>query len=482
MHLKPRSSLEEAYDLQRRSFDQDASPSAEIRKDRLIRLAQLILDNEAQIIETVSSDFQGRSTVLTKAADVLGGAGAVAFTHSKIAEWMAPSTLDMSDSQLLPGSSVELHSRPLGVVGAIIPWNGPFLLSFLAANGILAAGNRLMLKPSEIAPKSAALLSELFGAYFDPTEVTVIEGDDQVSASFASLPFDHLLFTGSTNIGRKVMRAAAENLTPVTLELGGKCPVIVGKSAIEGMLAQRMAYGKLMFGGQVCVTPDYMLVPRGRAADIGQKIVEAARNQFPNATSNNQYTAIINDNHFARLSALVEDARAKGGKILQAQDLNAQSNSRRFPLHVVLEPSSDMLVMQEEIFGPVLPIMEMDTIDDALSYVSAHAHPLSAYYFGEDEAEQSHVATGLQTGSVVVNDVMCQIFHEQLPFGGVGTSGFGQYRGHAGFKRFSNIYPVLVQPSDDELLSRQRAPYGQGMDEFLDSTIAGLRTAFGARQ
>lgn len=467
--------LQAILDQQRAAFARDGFPDVAMREDRLQRLERVILENEDRIIATVSEDFGGRSPVLTKAADIVGGAGAVAYTRSQVAEWMKPRPIELPEGVALPGTRVEMHTRPVGVMGTIIPWNGPFLLSFMAAMGALAAGNRLMLKPSEIAPRSSALLAELFGQYFAPEEVAVIEGGAEVAADFTSLPFDHLLFTGSTRVGKMVMKAAADNLVPVTLELGGKSPVIIGASARPEITLPRLAYGKLMFGGQICVTPDYALVPKGTAKAYATGLIDTARTLYPDAMDDEDYTAIINDHHYSRLAALVEDARTKGAEVQAVEPLAGPDNSRRFPLHVLLNVTEDMNVMQEEIFGPILPVLEYDAFDGALDFINRRPHPLSSYYFGEDEAEKERVSKALQTGGVVINDVICQIFHEQIPFGGVGASGMGQYRGYAGYLRFSHSYPVFEQPGDDTILAQQRPPYSEGMKAFLTSAVQAMK-------
>jgi len=405
--------------------------------------------------------------------------GVVMFNRDHLASWMSPQPVDLPPEAVAAGMRAEVQYQPLGVVGVITPWNGPFLLATIAAANILAAGNRLMLKPSELAPASSALLARLFAQYFDPLEVVVVEGDAGVSQAFARQPFDHLLFTGSTRVGREVMKAAAENLVPVTLELGGKCPVIIGKGADETVMAARLSYSKLMFGGQVCVTPDYVLAPKGQARRVADAVLGAARRQYPTVTGNKDYTAIINDRHFSRLQGLLEDARLKGAEIIPAVTASqASSNDRRLPLSVVLDATEDMGVMQEEIFGPILPILEYDHIGAAIAFINRRDRPLAAYYFGADPDELKQVQANVWTGGMVINDALCQIFYETLPFGGVGASGMGRYRGFEGFKTFSNQRPVVFQSNADEALAAQRPPYAAGMETYLLNAINGLKAAF----
>jgi coniferyl-aldehyde dehydrogenase len=305
----------------------------------------------------------------------------------------------------------------------------------------------------------------------------VIEGTAEVAAAFTRLPFDHLLFTGSTAIGRHVMLAAAENLVPVTLELGGKSPVIIGKSANLAQTTARLAQGKLAFGGQVCVTPDYVLAPADMILLLADGILAETTALYPTIKENDDYTAIINDAHMARLTRLVDDARAKGAKILTAKhgDNDASGYSRKFPMTIILDPTEDMDVMKDEIFGPILPILSYSAIKDALSYVRGCPKPLSAYYFGEDAQEQETIIQSIDTGGLVINDVLCQIFYESIPFGGTGASGMGRYRGYEGFKTFSNSMSVLIQKQAEDMLKMQRPPFGPGISAYFDAQIEGFK-------
>ncbi len=470
--------IAEILGTQKESFLSSGIPDLAIRIDRLNRLECLLLENHDEIVATESEDFGGRAATLTRAADILGGVGVIHYNRDNLEEWMKAQPVVLPDDAQVAGMRAEIQYQPLGVVGVIIPWNGPFLLSTIAVANIFAAGNRVMLKPSELAPKSSALLARLFSEYFDPAEVAVIEGDAEVSKAFSRQPFDHMLFTGSTRVGREIMKVAAENLVPVTLELGGKCPVIIGSDVDQDVMAARLSYSKLIFGGQVCVTPDYVLAPKGRGRQIADAILQAARNQYPEVSGNEDYTAIINDNHFARLSALIDDARHKGAQILTASTSSPDSsNDRRMPLTIVLNATDDMEVMKEEIFGPVLPILEYNDIGEAISCVNQRSKPLSAYYFGHDIVEQTLVQNNIWTGSVVINDALCQIFHEALPFGGVGPSGMGRYRGYEGFKTFSNQLSVVHQGLSDEALAAQRPPYSAPMTSYISDAIDALKAS-----
>lgn len=463
---------------QRRAFLAEGIPTVATRVDRLDRLAAMVLAHERDIVAALSLDFSGRSEVQTLSGDIVGSVNAIRYNRGHLEDWMRPAPVPLPEWMAQAGARAEVRYEPLGVVGVMVPWNGPVLLSCLAAANVLAAGNRLMLKPSELAPATAALLSKMVGGFFDPTEAAVIEGGVDVAASFAAQPFDHLLFTGSPAVARSVMRAAAEHLVPVTLELGGKSPVVIGASADLAIVAKRLAHGKLASAGQVCVTPDYALVPEGSGRRIAAAIASEAARLYPTRVANDDYTAIINDAHVERLLRLVEDARALGAEIIEVnpgREPVVVATSRKLPLYLILDPTDSMAVMQHEIFGPILPLVEYARLDDALAYIARHPHPLSAYYFGTDRAESERVVGSICTGSMVVNDVRCQIFFEELPFGGVGASGMGRYRGHAGFRTFSNAKAVIYQMETDAPLVAQRPPYDLQTRAALARQIEMLR-------
>ncbi|MDP9920567.1 coniferyl-aldehyde dehydrogenase [Variovorax boronicumulans] len=469
--------LQRLLKVQKDSFLHDGVPDLATRLDRLKRLERMLLDHEDDIVQTLSQDFQGRSRHLTRAADIVGGISAIRHTIEHLPRWLEPQPLELPQDVAHTGTTAAVHYRPVGVVGVVVPWNGPVLLTCLPLMGILAAGNRAMVKVSEFAPAAASLLSQMVARTFAPEEVAIVEGAADVASAFTRLPFDHLLFTGSTQVAKYVMRAAAESLTPVTLELGGKSPVICGRTAQMDETAARLAHGKLAFGGQVCVTPDYVLASAGQERALAEKILAEAALLYPTIHGNDDYSAIINEAHLRRLQGLLEDARAKGATLLTVPhiDRDAEGCSRKFPLTVVLNASDDMKVMQEEIFGPILPILPYDTVHDALAYIRARPNPLSAYYFGQDADEQALVTRSIQTGGLLVNDVLCQIFYENIPFGGSGASGMGRYRGAEGFKTFSNGVSVFVQKQPEALLQQQRPPYGSAMQSCLDARVEQFR-------
>ena len=373
------------------------------------------------------------------------------------------------------GAKAEVRYQPKGVVGVISPWNFPVNLTFAPLAGILAAGNRAMIKPSEFTPVTSALIAQMFGSAFSDEEIAVVTGGPEVGQSFASLAFDHLIFTGATSIARHVMRAAAENLVPLTLELGGKSPVIVGRSADMSVAAARVMAGKTLNAGQICLAPDYLFAPKDQLESFVAAAQSSVSKMFPTIKDNPDYTAIVAQRHYDRITGYVDDARAKGARIIElkpeGEDLSQQEHRRIAPT-LILDPTDDMKVMQEEIFGPLLPVKTYDTVDQAVDYINAHDRPLGLYYFGADAAEQERVVNGTTAGGVTVNDVIFHIAQEDLPFGGVGPSGMGSYHGHDGFREFSHRKAIFSQMKKDiGPLQMMRPPYGPGIRKYLDGQL-----------
>jgi len=368
--------------------------------------------------------------------------------------------------QLKPGRARVLP-QPLGVAGIVSPWNYPVQLALAPAIAALAAGNRVMLKPSEVTPATSALLARTIAARFAPDEFAVVTGGAATGAAFSRLPFDHLFFTGSTAVGRMVAKAAAENLTPVTLELGGKSPAIVDASAGLALVAPRLAAGKLLNAGQTCIAPDYALVPQAKLDAFVAAVAAAVRELYPDPMRGDDYTAIVDDRHYARLAGLIDDARAQGARIVTLPEGAApDATSRRLPPTLVIGANDRMQVMREEIFGPILPVEVCANLDDAIAKVNARPRPLALYAFGQDRAAIARILRGTVAGGVTVNDTLWHFAHEGLPFGGVGASGMGAYHGETGFRTFSHMKGVYVQPrfTAAKLL---RPPYGAAFEKVL---------------
>jgi len=361
------------------------------------------------------------------------------------------------------GGRGRVEYQPLGVVGCISPWNFPVNLTFAPLAGVFAAGNRTMIKPSEFTAQTSELMKELFAAEFDEEEVAVCTGGPDVGGGFSRLPFDHLLFTGATSVAKHVMRAAAENLVPVTLELGGKSPVVIGRSADMELAAANIMAGKTMNAGQICLAPDYVFLPEESRGEF----VEAAKNSvakmYPDLKDNADYTSVVNERHYERLNGYLNDAREKGADLVEINPANedfSQQEHRRIPPTIVLDPTDDMQVMQEEIFGPILPVKQYNELSESIDYINDHDRPLGLYYFGADKEEEEHVLTHTTSGGVTTNDVMMHIMQEDLPFGGVGPSGMGSYHGYDGFKTFSHAKSIYSQSKAvSKLAAAMRPPY-----------------------
>ena len=465
-----------AFSRQRKAADTEGSPSLELRRDRLERLIQLCVQNTAEIAAATQADYGGaRSLHMTYLTELFSKIGGIEHSRDHLAAWMAPEQRVTSPPFDATGAQSEVIYQPKGVVGIISPWNLPFGLSIAPLTSALAAGNRAMIKPSEFTPQTSALMAILVSRYFAPEEVTVITGEGDVGAAFARLPFDHLLFTGSTRVGREIMRAAAENLTPVTLELGGKCPVIIGESADMATTVTTLAFGKLMNAGQLCLSPDYALVPADKQSEIAAALIAEASSMYPDPGNNPDLTGIINDHHHARLTALLDDAKSKGAKVTSAGTTPSDYNGRRMPLHVIEHVTPDMAIMQEEIFGPILPIIGYSSLDEALAFVAAREKPLGLYFFGTDQAEEERVLSGTCSGGVTVNDILQHYVQDDLPFGGIGASGMGAYHGRDGFLTFSHARSVFHQGTQT-MAGMFRPPFGPELQGFLEGEFARRRT------
>jgi coniferyl-aldehyde dehydrogenase len=442
----------------RQAHLRDGLAGAPLRRDRLERAIRLLTEHRQALIEAVGADFGQRSGYQTLLADVMSSVKSLAHARDHLEAWMRADEQEPP----APGMQARVQFQPLGVVGIISPWNFPLNLAFSPLAGVFAAGNRALLKPSELTPRTSQLLAELIGRHFDPLEFGVVVGDADVGAAFSAQAFDHLVFTGSTAVGRHVMRAAAEHLVPVTLELGGKSPVMVDDDADIATAVQRTLTVKTFNVGQICMSPDYVLLPRSATQAFVDHARQFVAGMFPTMQHNPDYTSIINERHFARLQGLLADARAKGATLVSlapAGEPDATPAARKMAPVLVLGATDDMLVLQEEIFGPILPLVAYDDREQALDYIDTHPRPLAAYYFGPDATRQQAFAERTVSGGLVINDVMTHASVESLPFGGVGPAGMGAYHGVHGFRRFSHAKAVVVQGAGGESGLRLRAPY-----------------------
>ena len=455
--------MRDALERQRSAFLRDGAPLLADRRRDLTKLKEALLARQDDFIAALDADFGHRSRQETLMLDIGSTVGAINYLHGNLRRFMRPERRHVA-AIFKPGTAKVVY-QPLGVVGIVSPWNFPVSLAVTPLATALAAGNRVMLKPSEMTPATTSLLASMLAEIFDAEQVAVVTGDAKVGSAFSSLPFDHLLFTGSTPVGRSIMRAATENLMPVTLELGGKSPVIVEPGYNLKTAARRVAFGKLANGGQICTSPDYLLLPKGEADAFVALFREEVDALYPDIAANPDYSWVVNDRHFARLTGLVEDAKAKGARAVEIGAKPNDAQSRLFRPTLLLDVTDDMAVMQEEIFGPILPIVTYDGLDDAIAYVNGRPRPLALYYFGTEAQSQEKVLERTTSGGVLINDTILHYAQDDLPFGGVGLSGMGAYHGPEGFKTMSHAKAVFTQGRFN-LADLFRPPFGRTY-EFL---------------
>ncbi len=458
--------MQSILEKQRAAFRAEPNPSYEVRDDRLKRLAEMISQNADEIADTVSEDFGHRSKIETRLADIAALLTEIKHTRAHLKKWMRVEKRPVA-LQFKPAKN-EVRYMPKGVVGIISPWNYPFQLAISPLIAALSAGNRAMIKPSELTPRTSELTKRLLGEIFDEDLVAVVTGDASVAQEFSTLNFDHMLFTGSTKVGRYVMEAAAKNLTPVTLELGGKSPTIIDYNYPLKTAAERILSGKLLNSGQTCIAPDYVLTPKDQVDATVKQLTKVCRRFYKNIHDNDDYTAIISEQHFARLNGLIEDAREKGANIIEIypEEAKTSSNVRKMPPKLVTDVTPDMAIMQEEIFGPLLPLVPYESLDEAIDFVAERPHPLALYVFSDNKIVVERTNNELLAGGVAINDTLMHITQNDLPFGGVGDSGIGAYHGHDGFLTFSHAKATFRQ---SKINGRKMLfpPYGKSIERVL---------------
>lgn len=436
------------FDAQHQASRAQVQTPLAVRRDRLKRLRGLMESHAAALASAVEDDFGVRSRDLTEVADLFVLRAALGQLERQLPRWMKPQRV--STPFYLQPASAHIQRQPLGVVGIMGPWNYPLQLTLGPAAAALAAGNRVMLKPSELTPHTSALLASLVHQTFGVDEFCVAQGGAEVGQAFASLPFDHLFFTGSTAVGRLVAEAAARNLTPTTLELGGKSPCIIDASVDMADAALKIAHGKLLNAGQTCIAPDYVLLPRGRESAFEQAFTAAVAQLFPQISGNPDYASILTERYHGQLKAALDEAQQGGAtlRVIQPGHTDGQARAllpRQMLPVLVFGARPGMKLLELEIFGPILPVLPCDSPQEAVAYINARARPLALYWFGRDKVARDHVLNQTVSGGVSVNDTLMHVAHENLPFGGVGDSGWGTYHGEAGFLRFTQQKPVLVQ-------------------------------------
>ncbi|MBL8681871.1 MAG: coniferyl aldehyde dehydrogenase [Myxococcales bacterium] len=442
-----------------------SAPSIEERLDDLRKLRSVIVAHKDDIVRALDQDFGGRSHHETLLAEVFASLADIDHTIEQLPHWALVEKRAVG-VYFVPATA-EVRYQPKGVVGIISPWNYPVFLAFSPLAAALSAGCRALIKPSELTPATSDLIAKVIAEVFPSDRVFVVTGDAKVGEAFSSMPFDHLLFTGSTRVGRLVMRAAAEHLVPVTLELGGKSPTIIHESFSIELAAERIMGSKLLNAGQTCIAPDYVLVHETQRERFIAEAQRVVRKMYPSLEGNGDYTSIINAKHAARLRGYLDDAANKGARIIELNHRREAMSPTRIAPTLVTNVTDEMDLMQEEIFGPILPIVTYDTLDRAIEYVNDRPRPLALYYFDNDAARADAVLDRTVSGGACINECVAHVAQNDLPFGGVGPSGIGAYHGRAGFETFSHCKGVFRQSRINSADFAMRPPYGVKMDVLL---------------
>ena len=452
----------------KKPFLESFNPSAALRKDRINRIIKLIEENSDDIHSSLSKDFGSRHEQISQLTDTLATISHAKHVLKKLDTWIKPEKRKARFPLNLLGSSAHVHFQPFGVVGIIAPWNFPISLSLGPLIEVFAAGNNAMMKLSEFVPITSKLLEKLVNKYFSEDEIVVINGGVETSSNFTSLPFDHLLYTGSTAVAKKVCSAVAANLVPVTLELGGKSPIVIGDKADIKKSAQQIMTGKTVNAGQICIAPDYTFIAESKVDEFVNSAREFIQKSFPTIKNNPDYTSIIHLNHYERLNSMVEDARNKGADIIELNPANedfSQQEHHKIPPTLILNPTEDMDVMKEEIFGPLMPIKTYKNFSEVIKYINLKPKALAIYYFGNNNNEIEKIINDTSSGQAVFNEWGFQYAYDDLPFGGVGPSGSGSYHGREGFKNFSHNRAVLKGQKILNLWSLVGAPFTEKTDK-----------------
>ena len=441
--------MQAVLEAQRADYLNEGVVSAETRIDRIDRGIDALIKYQSQLVEALNTDFSCRPREVSLLTDV--GAGMAPMKHARkhLRKWMKTEKRSTIFPLNLLGGRSRIEYQPLGVVGMIAPWNFPVNMVFSPLAQVLAAGNRAMIKPSEFTPATSAVIADMVKEAYNTNEVAVFPGGPEVGQAFSGLAFDHMIFTGATSIARHIMTAAARNLVPVTLELGGKSPVIISRSADIQKTLGRVMVGKTLNAGQICLAPDYLLVPEEKLNEVIDAAQQAVSSMYPTLLDNDQYTSMINERHFQRLNGYLTEAEERGQKVIPinpaGEDFSQQQGTHKIPPTLIPEPADDLKMMEEELFGPLLPIRTYQNFEETIDYINSKPRPLAAYYFGDDKQEEAAVLQRTTSGGVCINDVIMHVMQEELPFGGVGPSGMGAYHGFKGFQTFSHAKSVYRQ-------------------------------------
>jgi len=439
--MSARVNLSNALVSMREGFNRKPYPAAEERILWLDKLKEMVLSHQKEIEEAISADFGHRSADETRLAEVLPTLNLIHYHRKRLRRWMKPESR-FGGLLFIPGKTKTLY-QPIGIVGIITPWSYPLLLALGPVVTAFSAGNRCMIKMSEYTPNFGALLAKICQQYFGSELIQIINGDVNTGREFSQLPFDHLLFTGSTSVGRHIMSAAAENLTPVTLELGGKCPVLISRSISIREAARRLVWPKALNSGQTCTAPDYILCPEERLDSFIDAFRDQYLQRYPTFEDNPDVTSIINATQHQRLTDAIKQAEELGAKVIPLHETT--QGSQKLPFTIVINVNDDMSIMQQEIFGPILPVLTYKTMNEAYEYTSSKPHPLAFYFFGFDRREWQHVIYKTHSGGLVINDTTVHVGINSLPFGGVGQSGMGVYHGKEGFISMSNAKGIHIK-------------------------------------
>lgn len=456
--------LSPILEKQKLACSADPFPNYDARINKLKTLKRLMLDNQDDLIKALNADFGQRSTDDSLIGDILTSVSGINYTIKQLKKWMKPKRKHIGI--LFQPASGKVMCQPLGVIGIIVPWNYPVFLSMGPLTTALAAGNRAMLKMSEFTPSTNELLAKLLASEFAEDEIAVIGGEADVAAAFSAMQFDHLFFTGSTQVGKLVMQAAAKNLVPVTLELGGKSPAIIADDMNLNTAVERFIFGKTLNCGQTCVAPDYIFCPQGKLEPLVAELQSRFKSMFPCVQENVDYTSIINQRQYDRIQHLLDDAVQKGATLIPLAVEQTDTAKRKMPLTIVTNVTDDMRIMQEEIFGPLLPIKEYKDVNEAIAYINARPRPLSLYIYSFDDNLQTKILQETIAGGVCINDAAFHVANDDLPFGGVGASGMGNYHGEEGFIRFSHAKSILKR-GKISFASMLFPPYGKAVHKVV---------------
>ena len=458
--------------MQREDYLREGVVTAETRIDRLQRGIDVLIKYNARLVDALNTDFTCRPREVTLLTDVSAGIAPMKHAVKHLRSWMKPEKRPTMFPFNVLGGRSRIEYQPLGVVGIIAPWNFPVNMVFAPLAGVLAAGNRAMIKPSEFTPATSALMADMIAEAYSPKEVAMFDGGPEVGQAFSSLPFDHMIFTGATSIARHILTAAARNLVPVTLELGGKSPVVISRSADIEKSVGRIMIGKTLNAGQICLAPDYLMVPEEKLHEVIAAAQKAVTQMFPKLLDNPQYTSVINERHYKRLNGYLMEATERGQKIIPInpgnEDFSAQKGTLKIPPTLIPEPADDLRMMEEELFGPLLPIRTYSNFEETIGYINSKPRPLAAYYFGEDKQEEGALIGRTTSGGVCINDVVMHVAQEELPFGGVGPSGMGSYHGFKGFQTFSHAKSIYRQTGVNiAKLGGMLPPYGKATESTI---------------